>query len=735
MARRLRIKPYGEVRLRHFTARNTRKGGGGEIDFIAYSPKGILWTDDLNKNQITCMHSYPEKLVVLPLPVGFPQFDGLTQIVTLQKTSCFGGKCWQEVLHYDQFYTDVNVGSDTETGGYVMAKSNSSKTCDSFVSDECILKLGGEACMQNVISDFLASLPPDEQSSGSDVPIAAIVVPSVVGGVLLIALGGLAVCWVRRKRQREADAKAAAEAAAEAAKLGGGGRDAEKGLGGGRAGTVSMGLAAESHSNTSSKDTPSSEHTHHHTAASFDYVSGQDMGRHMGLPGGAIPSMGSVGSSSGAQVEGVMDDGSLCTIAVGPALGQGSFGVVFKGVWQSKPVAVKVIMCERNYSDQVANEVKLMMSAACNHPNLLRAYACMSRTRVVNRSHPAAVALEATINTLSTRARSGNQSQQPHNSGSGNTAVNRSAEMAETWIVSEYCDLGSLAPHVHGAKRFLTPPSPAAPGAGRRPRLAAMLGCLRDIAAGMAHLHTMNIVHGDLKLANVLLSSKEASGEVSGPLMPPTPAPGSTGLSGSDSLSAGCAVSLPSCLPSDAPLPADTVAKVADFGLSRWLKEGQTHHSTKTVGTVTHMPPELLRSGKLTLSGDVYSFGIIMWEVFTGSVPYKGLMYGEVVERVVVSHRRPEFPPHAPLAYRSLAERCWASEAAVRPTFASVLSELEAMFSNAATLQDESDLVALPLCAGSGMGSFVGSGGDQTTPEGAALAATLEEHDHDHDQE
>lgn len=57
---------------------------------------------------------------------------------------------------------------------------------------------------------------------------------------------------------------------------------------------------------------------------------------------------------------------------------------------------------------------------------------------------------------------------------------------------------------------------------------------------------------------------------------------------------------------SQVPLPAGFVAKVADFGLSKALKEGQTHHSTKTVGTVTHQPPELLRSGKLTLSGDVY---------------------------------------------------------------------------------------------------------------------------------
>lgn len=46
------IPPLGEVRLRHFTARNCRRGGGGAIDFIAYSPQGILWNDDLNKNQV-----------------------------------------------------------------------------------------------------------------------------------------------------------------------------------------------------------------------------------------------------------------------------------------------------------------------------------------------------------------------------------------------------------------------------------------------------------------------------------------------------------------------------------------------------------------------------------------------------------------------------------------------------------------------------------------------------------
>ncbi len=47
---------------------------------------------------------------------------------------------------------------------------------------------------------------------------------------------------------------------------------------------------------------------------------------------------------------------------------------------------------------------------------------------------------------------------------------------------------------MHIAKKFLSPPRP---GSGeRRPQLAPILSCLRDIAAGMAHLHSLNVVHG-----------------------------------------------------------------------------------------------------------------------------------------------------------------------------------------------------------------------------------------------
>lgn len=60
--------------------------------------------------------------------------------------------------------------------------------------------------------------------------------------------------------------------------------------------------------------------------------------------------------------------------------------------------------------------------------------------------------------------------------------------------------------------------------------------------------------------------------------------------------------------------------QVADFGLSR--QASSTTVDTDTYGTVTHMPPELLMEGKLTKSADVYAFGVLLWEMYTGMVAF-----------------------------------------------------------------------------------------------------------------
>ena len=69
-------------------------------------------------------------------------------------------------------------------------------------------------------------------------------------------------------------------------------------------------------------------------------------------------------------------------------------------------------------------------------------------------------------------------------------------------------------------------------------------------------------------------------------------------------------------------------AQVADFGLSRVLS--QEAISTGTFGTVTHMPPELLTTGRLSKAVDVYAFGVLLWEMCTGRRPWAGMMQMQV---------------------------------------------------------------------------------------------------------
>lgn len=71
-------------------------------------------------------------------------------------------------------------------------------------------------------------------------------------------------------------------------------------------------------------------------------------------------------------------------------------------------------------------------------------------------------------------------------------------------------------------------------------------------------------------------------------------------------------------------------AKVSDFGLSRVL-EHKSKVVTKTYGTITHMPPELLEKGIASKAADVYSFGVLLWQV-GGRIG----VYCSIVLRVVV---------------------------------------------------------------------------------------------------
>ncbi|TYK03642.1 PB1 domain-containing protein/Pkinase_Tyr domain-containing protein [Cucumis melo var. makuwa] len=155
-----------------------------------------------------------------------------------------------------------------------------------------------------------------------------------------------------------------------------------------------------------------------------------------------------------------------------------------------------------------------------------------------------------------------------------------------------------------------------------------------DAAFGMEYLHRKNIVHFDLKSDNLLVNLRD---------------------------------------------PHRPICKVGDLGLSKVKR--QTLISGGVRGTLPWMAPELLNGSSNMVSEkvDVFSFGIVLWELLTGEEPYANLHYGVIIGGIVSNTLRPEVPESCDPEWRSLMERCWSSEPLERPSFTDIASELRSM--------------------------------------------------------
>lgn len=140
-----------------------------------------------------------------------------------------------------------------------------------------------------------------------------------------------------------------------------------------------------------------------------------------------------------------------------------------------------------------------------------------------------------------------------------------------------------------------------------------------DIARGMKYLHERKIIHRDLKALNVLLDSNKR-------------------------------------------------VKICDFGFSRFAES--TTKLTTTVGTPHWMAPEvLIRGSHYTSKVDVYAYGVVLWEIFTGEVPYFGLDSAQIITKVVYEDLRPPMPDSLNSKMKDLIMSCWDRNPDVRPTF------------------------------------------------------------------
>ncbi|KAL5052402.1 hypothetical protein RYX36_033084 [Vicia faba] len=118
------------------------------------------------------------------------------------------------------------------------------------------------------------------------------------------------------------------------------------------------------------------------------------------------------------------------------------------------------------------------------------------------------------------------------------------------------------------------------------------------------------------------------------------------------------------------------VVKVCDFGLSR-MKYSTFLSSRSTAGTAEWMAPEVLRNELSDEKCDVFSYGVILWELSTLRQPWGGMNPMQVVGAVGFQHRRLDIPDNVDPAVANIIRQCWQTDPKLRPTFAEIMALLK----------------------------------------------------------
>lgn len=116
-------------------------------------------------------------------------------------------------------------------------------------------------------------------------------------------------------------------------------------------------------------------------------------------------------------------------------------------------------------------------------------------------------------------------------------------------------------------------------------------------------------------------------------------------------------------------------AKIGDFGWTRLKAE----EMTGKIGTFQWMAPEVIQSKGYSEKADVFSFGIILWEIASREPPYRDISGTQVSIGVVERDLRPEIPKDTPEQFARLMKKCWERVPALRPTFKEIIHDLERM--------------------------------------------------------
>jgi len=146
-----------------------------------------------------------------------------------------------------------------------------------------------------------------------------------------------------------------------------------------------------------------------------------------------------------------------------------------------------------------------------------------------------------------------------------------------------------------------------------------------QIAAGMRFLHSRNIIHRDLAARNILVGNDEM--------------------------------------------------KISDFGMSRETDE--YYFANSPTFALRWAAPEVIKFRKFSTQSDIWSFGIVMWEIYTkGKHPYHDIVTNEELSEKVSSGYQLLQPPNCPDYVYELMRRCWNMTPKSRPDFNTITQEL-----------------------------------------------------------
>ena len=186
------------------------------------------------------------------------------------------------------------------------------------------------------------------------------------------------------------------------------------------------------------------------------------------------------------------------------------------------------------------------------------------------------------------------------------------------YIVTELMKFGSLLDYLRGDGRSL--------------QEKQLIDMLAQVASGMAYLEQANYIHRDLAARNILVAD-------------------------------------------------NLICKVADFGLARVIDEDIYEAHTGAKFPIKWTAPEAALYNRFTIKSDVWSYGVLIYEVVTyGRFPYPGMTNAEVLEKIQTGYRM-SAPPKCHKRLHDYMLECWKEDPVARPTFETLQWQLEEFYS------------------------------------------------------